>query len=331
MSATRPPATPRRHRRAIALSLVVIATVTGCGPGLQSFSVGRGVSGPSYRLTAVFGDATGLPIGGRVELHDVTVGRVTSLTTSGFRAYVHMAIEQSARMPVGTRATLELTTPLGEEYVDLLPPTRAATAEDLKDGDEIAATSTNRAPDIEDLLSAFSAVLNGGGISQISTIVGQLDVALDGRARTGRALIARLNRVLSQLDAHTAEIDHTLTAVAGLSKELAAQHQLLVRGLTALRPGIADLRNDTAGFTALLTRLSSLGRTATQVLDSVQGTLLTDLDDLAPTLDTLVSLRGRLGSTLAGLRRFALLLDRAIPGDYLDLVGNIIVPRGSAR
>jgi phospholipid/cholesterol/gamma-HCH transport system substrate-binding protein len=303
----------------------------GCGPGLQDFSVGRGVSGPSYELTAVFNDATGLPIGGHVELHDVTVGRVSSLTTSGFHAYVHMVIEKSAQLLVGTRATLALTTPLGEEYVDLLPPAIQTSGRYLPDGGEITATETNRAPDVEDLLSAFSAVLNGGGIGQISTIVSQLNVALKGRAKTGRSLIAELNVVLSQLDAHTTEIDHTLTAVAQLSKELAAQHTLLIRGLTELRPGIADLEEDTAGFTKLLTRISLLGRTATQVLDSVQGTLLTDLNDLAPTLDTLVSLRGRLGSTLRGLRKFAILLDRAVPGDYLDLVGSVIAPRGAAK
>ncbi|HEX3900886.1 MAG TPA: MCE family protein [Mycobacteriales bacterium] len=321
----------KRRSAAIAASIVVAFVAAGCGPGLQDFSVGRGVSGPSYKLTAVFNDATGLPIGGRVELHDVTIGRVSSLTTSGFKAYVHMVIEKSVQLPSGTRASLALTTPLGEEYVDLLPPAVGAGAKYLESGDEIAATATNRAPDVEDLLSAFSAVLNGGGIGQISTIVSQLDVALAGRAKTGRSLIAELNDVLSQLDAHTGEIDHTLTAVAQLSKELAAQHTLLVRGLVELRPGIADLQTDTAGFTRLLTRISLLGRTATQVLDSVQGTLLTDLDDLAPTLDTLVALRGRLGSTLAGLRKFAILLDRAVPGDYLNLVGSVIVPRGAAQ
>jgi phospholipid/cholesterol/gamma-HCH transport system substrate-binding protein len=318
-------------RRALRLAAVAVTAslVAGCGPGLQSFSIGRGVSGPSYRLTAVFTDATGLPVGGRVELHDVTIGRVQSLSTSGFRAYVHMVISKSAQLPVGTTATLALTTPLGEEYVNLVPP-KTVDAGYLASGATISADDTYRSPDVENLLAAFSALLNGGGIGQISTIVGQLDIALHGRAQTGHALIARLNDVLSELDAHTSEIDHTLTAVAHLSNQLAAQHTLLVRGLTELRPGIADLQADTAGFTKLLSRISLLGRTATQVLDSVQGTLLTDLDELAPTLDTLVALRSRLGSTLSGLRRFALLLDRAIPGDYLDLVGQVVVPRNGA-
>jgi phospholipid/cholesterol/gamma-HCH transport system substrate-binding protein len=169
-------------------------------------------------------------------------------------------------------------------------------------------------------------VLNGGGIGQISTIVRELDAALHGRARTGKALIARINDVLGQLNDHSEAIDATLQAVADLSAQLGAQHRLIVRGLSELAPGIRDLHEDTAAFTKLLGRLSSLGETATQVLGSVQGTLLTDLDDLAPTLDTLVSLRGKLGSTLQGLLDFARLLNRAIPGDYLNLVGKIQAP-----
>lgn len=313
-----------RARSAVAAIAVGLATATACGPGLQSFSIGRGVSGPSYHLTAVFADASGLPIGGRVELHDVTVGRITSMTTHDFRAYVHMVISKSAQLPLGTRATLALTTPLGEEYVDLLPPATGGGGEYVTDGDVL--TSTGRSPDVEDLLSAFSAVLNGGGIGQISTIVNQLDAALHGRAKTGKALIARLNTVLTELNRHSVAIDNTLQAVASLSTELAAQHRLLVRGLKELQPGIKDLHADTAAFTTLLTRLSSLGETATQVLDSVQGAFIADLDELAPTLDTLVSLRGRLGSTLRGLLDFARLLNRAIPGDYLNLVGRIVVP-----
>jgi phospholipid/cholesterol/gamma-HCH transport system substrate-binding protein len=305
---------------------VIALLAAGCGPGLQNFSVGRSVSGPTYNLTAVFSDATGLPIGGHVELHDVTIGKVSSLTTSNFHAYVHMVIQSSTKLPKGTTATLALTTPLGEEYVNLIPPQHATTPVSyLQPDDQIPPDATNRAPDVEDLLSAFSAILNGGGIDQIHTIVGQLNVALHGHTASGRALIAHLNTILAELADHTTEIDNTLSSISALSKQLAAQHELIVRGLTQLTPGIAALHADTHQFSRLLTHISTVGQAATDVLNTVQGTLLTDLDNLAPTLDTLVSLRGRLGSTLRGLRQFALNLDRAIPGDYLNLNGFIQV------
>jgi phospholipid/cholesterol/gamma-HCH transport system substrate-binding protein len=314
----------RRSLRIAGLA-VVAALTAACneGPGLQNFSIGRSVSGPTYAVTAVFSDATGLPIGGHVELHDVTVGKVQSMTTSNFHAYVHMLIQKSVVLPTNVQASLNLTTPLGEEYVDLMPPS-APSATNLPPGGVIPLALTQHAPDVEDLLSAFSMVLNGGGLDQIHTIIGQLNVALNGHTKSSRELIGQLNGVLSQLNAHTTEIDQTLTSISTLSRELAAQHRLIERSLTELQPGIKDLHLDTAAFTKLLVHLSTLGTTASNVLNTVQVGLLSDLHGLAPTLDTLVTLRGRLGSTLAGLRRFAQLLNRAVPGDFLNLSGNIV-------
>jgi phospholipid/cholesterol/gamma-HCH transport system substrate-binding protein len=319
----------RRPGLAGVLVAVIVAALvaTGCGPGLQSFSVGRGVAGGSYPITAVFNDATGLPIGGHVELHDVTVGRVESMQAHNFKAYVQLRISSSVKLPTGTRAQLALTTPLGEEYVNLLPPAgsaaSAATTADLSAGASINEDATSRAPDVEDLLSAFSAVLNGGGVDQIHSILNELGKALNGRTQAGRSLISNLNTVLAQLSHHTGQIDATLGSVSRVAKQFAGQRALIVRALTKLSPGIKALSSDTAGFTRLVTRLARLGRTATSVLGQVQSTLISDLKGLGPTLDTLVLLRPGLRGALTGLQRFATLLDRAIPGDFLNLNGSI--------
>jgi phospholipid/cholesterol/gamma-HCH transport system substrate-binding protein len=298
---------------------------TGCGPGLQDFSVGRSVAGGSYPVTAVFHDASGLPVGGHVELHDVSIGRVQSMETHGFKAYVHLDISSSVKLPVGTRAQLALTTPLGEEYINLMPPAGRATAGDLAAGAQISEGATSRAPDVEDLLSAFSAILNGGGVDQVHTILGQLNKALNGRTQAGRSLIAGLNTVLSQLAGHTTQIDAALASINAVAKRFAAQRTLIARALVDLSPGIKALSADTAGFTRLVRHLSRLGRTATDVLDQVQTTLITDIKGLSPTLDSLVALRGRVRPLLIGLRDFAVLLDRAIPGDSLNLRGSLVV------
>lgn len=315
----------RRHGvvRGLAAAGICMLAVTGCGPGLESLGIGRSVPGDSYPLTVVFKDATGLPVGGRVELHNVTVGRVQSLETKDFVAYVHTRISSKVKLPVGTTADLALTTPLGEEYVNLTPPPSNGGAILGADG-IITARHTTRSPDVENLLGAFSAILNGGGIEQIRTIITQLNKALTGKASAGRSLIANVNTVLAQLADHTTEIDATLQSINTVSKQFASQRQLIDRALTKLSPGIKDLSADTAAFTKLLTHLSRLGRTATLVLHQVQGTLVADLRGLAPTLDTLVLLRPGLRGVVTGLRRFAILLDRAIPGDFLNLDGSIL-------
>jgi len=316
-----------RTLRAMALAGVCALAATGCGPGLQSFSIGRSVAGSSYQITAVFSDAEGLPVGGHVELHDVTVGRVESLQAHNFRAYVTLRISSSVKLPVGTQAQLALTTPLGEEYVNLMPPAAANGTAYVASGGSIPEDATSRAPDVEDLLSAFSAILNGGGVDQIHSILTQLNKALSGRSKDGRALIGNLNTVLAQLSAHTTEIDATLKSISSLSKQFADQRSLIVHALTELSPGIKALSTDTVGFTKLLTHLSKVGVIATSVLNSVQGTLVSDLKGLSPTLDTLVALRPGLHGVLVGLRNFALLLNRAIPGDFLNLTGNVVVAK----
>lgn len=306
-------------------ALVVVAAgcglmLAGCGPGLQNFSVGRSVSGPSYHVTAVFADASGLPIGGSVQLHNVTIGRVVSMSTHHFQAYVRLVLQQSVRLPIGTTARMALTTPLGEEYIQLQPPAGSVTGY-LADGDQIAADHTSRAADVEDLLAAFSSVLNGGGISQLHDIIDELNHAFSGHVASGRATLAELNQVVGQLAQHTGQIDAALSSLSRLSRELAGQRDVIARGLTSLAPGVAALHADTAGFTRLLTHLSRVGRTATGVLDQVQSTLVADLRGLAPTLDTLLTVRHRLTPTLAGLLRFGRLLDRAFPSDYVNLKG----------
>lgn len=310
----------RRRAALVAVAAACGLTLAGCGPGLQSFSVGRSVSGPSYHVTAVFADASGLPIGGSVQLHNVTIGRVESMTTHDFKAYVRLVLQKSVRLPLGTTARMALTTPLGEEYIQLQPPSGTPTGY-LGDGDQIAADRTSRAADVEDLLSAFSSVLNGGGISQLHDIIGELNRAFTGHITSGRAALAQLNDVVRQLAQHTDQIDAALSSLSRLSGELAGQRDVIARGLTSLAPGVEALHADTAGFTKLLTHLSRVGRTTTSVLDQVQGELVADLRGLAPTLDTLLSLRHRLTPTLAGLLKFARLLDRAVPGDYINLNG----------
>jgi phospholipid/cholesterol/gamma-HCH transport system substrate-binding protein len=313
----------RRVAQLVVVALVTALAASGCGPSLQSLGIGRSVPGDSYPMTVVFSDATGLPVGGHVELHNVTVGRVQSLETKDFKAYVHVRVSSSVKLPVGTTADLALTTPLGEEYVDLMPPT-STTGENLAADAVIGARETTRSPDVENLLGAFSAILNGGGIEQIHTIIAELNKALTGKASAGRSLIANFNTVLAQLADHTTQIDATLQSINTVSKQFASQRQLIDRALTRLSPGIKNLSADTAAFTKLLTHLSRLGRTATSVLNQVQSTLIADLRGLAPTLDTLVLLRPGLRGVVTGLRRFAILLNRAIPGDFLNLDGSIV-------
>ena len=52
--------------------------------------------------------------------------------------------------------------------------------------------STSAAPTIEDTMTSVSLVLNGGGLSQLETIVREANLVLDGNEGTARDLLGRL-------------------------------------------------------------------------------------------------------------------------------------------
>ncbi len=55
---------------------------------------------------------------------------------------------------------------------------------------------------VEEVLGALSLLLNGGGISQLHTIMTQLNAALSGNEPQIRSLLAQLAHLLVNLNVH---------------------------------------------------------------------------------------------------------------------------------
>ena len=104
---------------------------------------------------------------------------------------------------------------LGEKYVALSAPAGTAPAGRLADGDRIPLSRSGRNPEIEEVLSALSALLNGGGVAQLKTITTELNKALEGRE----------NRVKSLLD-----------GAGHLHRRSRQQRKEIVRALEGHRP-----------------------------------------------------------------------------------------------
>lgn len=294
--------------------------VAGCTFSLQGGPApGGGLSGPTYNVTAVFGDVLNLPQRAQVKLDGVTVGQVTAVSARGFRAYVKMDIQRSIQLPPGTTAEVRFTTPLGENYVALQRPVKPGPGAALRDGGVLPESSTTSAATIEDTFAALSLVLNGGGLEQLRTIVGELNKALDGRGPVVKDLINQVSSLVSALNSRTDEIDRALAALASLTTELDQQGGVVATGLEKLAPAIQVLAGENADLRDLLTHLARLSDASTQVIARSRDALLADLNELAPIVDALVSIRGQLGPTLDDLQKFEALAGKATAGDYLHL------------
>lgn len=310
------------RRRAIA-ALLAVLTTSSCGLNLQNAGIGTGLGVPSKRVTAVFADAGRLPLGGVVRSGQAEVGRVTAIRTRDFLALVEMDLDADLPLPSGTSAQLQLASPLGEAFVMLDRPPGGP---QLADGAVIPIERTTRGPDIEDTLAAVGTVLNGSGLDQARTVVGELNTALRGREDEVRDLLHELQSVLGSLQRHRDDIDQIITSMHAASEELARNKPLLEATFTEIKPGIDVLLAERERFGRLLTNTASLSATTHELTQRTAGALTDEVHQLRPVLDELRGFDGELGRTLDGLARFSRLFQQATPGDYVLFNGTLDVP-----
>jgi phospholipid/cholesterol/gamma-HCH transport system substrate-binding protein len=307
--------------RTAAIAGLCALGLAGCQFNLQGLpSPGGGPPGDSYKLTAVFADVLNLPQRAQVKLDGVVVGQVTTIRLDNYRGVVDMAIARNIQLPAGTTAEIRFTTPLGEDYISLHRPAQAS-GPNLGDGSTLGETQTSSAPTIEDTFALLSAVLNGGGLDQLRTIIVELNKAIGGHEPQYRDLLDQLGRLVGALNARTGDIDHALTALNTLSAELNGQSSVIAQGLDNIAPALQVLASEAGDFDALLIHLGRLGAVGSRVIDESRDAFIADVRELGPVVDALVGIRDRLGGTLDALAAFGPAAVAAAPGDYLQISG----------
>jgi phospholipid/cholesterol/gamma-HCH transport system substrate-binding protein len=301
--------------RPVALALTSALTLSACGPALTDLPrPGGSVSGPSYQLTAEFADALNLPDGAHVRVDGVEVGRVTHISTANFVARVELRLPTKVLLTDQATAELRLTTPLGEGFIAIDPGHGART---LHPGDVIPAAATSTAASVEDMLSAASVLLTGGGLAQLRTIVVELNKVLSGKSGNTPSLLRSMNDALGALNARTADIDRTLAALDSLSATLVKRRDTIRAALTDTVPAARLLADQTDKFADLLVRVAALGKAGDKVVRATRADLISTLKSAEPVLDALISISKQVGPTLEQLIKFGKFLDSAVPGDYL--------------
>lgn len=303
--------------------LGVVLLTSSCGLSFHNLPLETPGQGPTYRLSAVFSDASNLPVGGEVKLGQTTVGRVKDISARDFQAVVEIDVREGVRLPAGTSARLELSSALGEERIVLEPA--PGSGENMRAGDTIPSDSTSRGPDVESTLAALGTVLNGSGLEQARTIVSELHTAVGGRDQQIRDLMHRLDAVLATLDQNTAEFDTTINALNQLAADTAANQPVLEAAMTDITPAVRTLMAQREQFEQLLSDFTELSEAADGVVSEAGPAFTQQLDALRPVLDELAAYDERLAGTLQQLQRFEHKLGSAIPGDYLNLDGTLDV------
>jgi phospholipid/cholesterol/gamma-HCH transport system substrate-binding protein len=317
---------PRIQRRtSIVAGVIALATLlSGCDFSVYSLPLpgGAKIKGPSYTVTVEFADVLDLVPKSSVKVDDVTVGTVEKVWLDGYVAKVRIKLPKSLALPDNTHATIRQTSLLGEKFVSLARPTGSEKARGkLDNGELIPLSRTTSNVEVEEVLSALSLLLNGGGVAQLQIITQELNKALTGNEPAIRSVLTQLNTFVGTLDQNKARIITAIKSVDLLAKKLNAQKATLATAIDSLPKSIATLDKQRAALVKTLQALATLGNTATRVITSAQKDLVANLQSLYPILTKLAEAGENLPKSLELLFTYPFPDNaaKAAKGDYTNL------------
>jgi phospholipid/cholesterol/gamma-HCH transport system substrate-binding protein len=310
----------RRVATALA-TLLAVGSLTAC-EGVYDLPLPGGAAGGNdvYRVTVEFADVLDLVPQSAVKVNDVTVGAVEDVALDGWHARVRLRLLDSVKLPDDAVAELRQTSLLGEKFVSLERPPGGGSGR-LRDGDTIPLDRSGRNPEVEEVFSALSLLLNGGGVAQLKTINVELTRAMEGHESDIQGAIRQLDTFIGGLDEHKSEIVRALDGLDRLSARLAAQKEDLGAAIENLGPGLKVLADQRAELTRLLAALSDLGRVGTRVIRASQADTVANLRALAPILTRLSEAGDALPKALEMLVTypFPRAATDAVKGDFTNL------------
>ncbi|MFH9962811.1 MCE family protein [Streptomyces mirabilis] len=282
---------------------------------------GAASDGHAYHVTVEFRDVLDLVPQSAVKVNNVTVGAVEKVELDGWHARVRLRVADSVKLPANAVAELRQTSMLGEKYVALSAPTGTAPMGRLGDGDRIPLSRSGRNPEIEEVLSALSALLNGGGVAQLKTITVELNKALDGRENRVRSLLKELNTFIGGLDDQRKDIVHALEAVDRLAGRLGKEKKTIAQAVDTMPPALKVLADQRRDLTRMLTALSKLSTTGTKVVNASHDDTVANLKQLRPILQQLNKAGDDLPNSLELLTTYPFPRNAvdAVKGDYVNL------------
>ncbi len=284
-------------------------------------------------LAAALSSATPVPyVYQAVLMNDVVIGSVGAMKLKGWHADVEISVKPDVGIPANAVATVGQTSLLGSMHVALRTPLGQAPSGRLVPGATIPLKQSSKYPSTEQTLSAVAAVVNGGGLGQISDIIHNFSTALAGRESDVRDLLIRLDDFVGVLDAQRDSIVASIQSLNRLSGTFAGQTDAIDRVLKELPPALDVLIKERPALTTALVRLGTFSDTATALVNDTQTDLVQNLKNLEPALKGLADIGPDLGKAIPYLTTFPYsqgLIDRGVRGDYMNLyaVLDFTVPR----
>ena len=192
--------------KAITFAAVAVVTVPVAFLGFAKlpsalFGVGR------YAVKLELPRSGGLYERANVTYRGTEVGQVKSVDLTDRGVVVTLSLNSDVAVPSDLKAEVHSHTPIGEQYVALLP--RDGSSRPLRDGDVIARADTSLPPDISELVSAVTTSLKSIPHDSLKTVINESFAAVGGLGPE----LARLIRGTTEL---SIESRKNLDSITGL-------------------------------------------------------------------------------------------------------------------
>ncbi len=305
---------PGRLRRFALTAAGTTATLllSGCSVYDLPLPGGADPGDDPMEVTVMFRDVLDLVPQSNVKLDDVTIGKVTSVELDGYVAKVTMRIPNDVDLPENVRADIRQTSLLGEKFVSLSKPEQPSGSLDGKD--TIGLSQTGRNPEVEEVLGALSALLNGGGVAQLKTIAHEMNIAFGGREDDVRAVIKQLGDFMGQLDQNKGAIVTALENLNRLALELRRNDPTIKSALDNIPAALASIDRQRADLVAMLEALERLSGVGVDVIRASKAGTIDSLEALSPVLHEFAKAGQDLPNSLQALLTYPF-IDAAVGRD----------------
>jgi phospholipid/cholesterol/gamma-HCH transport system substrate-binding protein len=317
--------TRRRGIVAVLAATLIAAVASGCGwRGLNSLPLpGTQGGGPgAFTIQAQMPDVNNLQPNSRVRVGDVNVGTVTKIERQDWHALLTLRLNGTVNLPANATISLGQTSLLGSLHIELAPPTNAAPAGELHQGSLIPISAGKAYPSTEETLAAASMLLNNGGIEHVDAITKALSTAFDGRENDLRGLLARLDTFIGRVNDQTDDIINTTDSLNRLVGQFAEQKPVIDKGIDTIPDALAVLNRQRDHLIEAVDLLGKFSALAADSVNQTKESLIAELNDLGPVLQSLADSRRSLTHSLNQFVSFPFAqdtLDKWWRGDYANI------------
>jgi phospholipid/cholesterol/gamma-HCH transport system substrate-binding protein len=276
-----------RLTRRVAVNVAVFVVMFGV---MVAWAVDRVVSVDQleqpYPLTAEFANAFGVLPNAEVTYLGVGYGTVEAVERIPEGVRIDMNIEQGRRIPAGSTARISRKSAVGEPYIDFTPPAGVDPAGPfLRPGERIPLDRTSVPLEFSELLRSASGVVGSIPPEDLTTLIHELAVGLDGRSEDLRDLTTAGDDLAASFAARTEMLDRLAVNNTRLTRVLTEHRGDLASTLSSLRE-VSETLETSRGDTALLLDRGSRLLTELAVLVADQkGNLDCDLQVLGQLID----------------------------------------------